>query len=290
MKKVAVIGSISTDFVVSTDVIPMQGQTVVGKDFKTFFGGKGANQAIAVSRSGIETFMVGAVGDDIFGTALLENLQINQINIDMVAIKKNTSSGSAFIQVKDGDNRITVIEGANGKVTVKDVQMIHPKLLEMDMVVLQNEMAVEVIEHVLAFCAQNNITVLYNPAPVKSIPSEILADVDFLTPNEHEFKMLFDNQTIADVLPKFPNKLIVTLGDKGAVYHNGQEQVLIPAEKITEVVDTTGAGDTFNGYLVRGILSKQPLDDVIRFANKAAAMAIQKPGAQQGIPYWNEVK
>lgn len=290
MKKIAVIGSLSTDFVVSTDIIPNQGETVVGKQIKTFFGGKGANQAVAISRSGVETFMLGAVGEDSFGSDLLKNLQDNHIDTSMMKIVKGVSSGSAFIQVYEGDNRIIIIEGSNASLTIDDIKKNEEKLKQMNLLVLQNEIPTEVIEYVIKFAAANDIVTVYNPAPIKKIDEKMLDLVDYLTPNEHEFNALFPNQTLEEALERFPNKLIVTLGDKGATYHDKTEIKLVPSEKIAKVVDTTGAGDTFNGYLAYGLLNGKTIEEAIMMGNKAAGLAIQKEGAQSGIPTIDEVK
>lgn len=287
--RVAVVGSISMDYVINTDQIPIEGETVIGKQFKTHFGGKGANQAIAVKRSGVETFMVGAVGDDGIGHEMLENLIANDISTDMVKVVPNEHSGVAFIQVKDGDNRIIVVEGANAHLSISDIERHRDRLNEMDMVVLQNELPIAVIEHVIGFCHEHTIPVLYNPAPVKEIKTELLPLVDYLTPNLTECQALFENQSLDDLLALYPNKLIVTLGEQGATYHDGERAIVVPAMRVDNVVDTTGAGDTFNGYLVRSLLEEKALKEAIELSTRASAVAIQKEGAQTGIPFYQDV-
>ncbi|MGX7031338.1 ribokinase [Vagococcus zengguangii] len=289
MKKIAVIGSLSTDFVVTTNIIPEQGETVVGKEFATFYGGKGANQAIATSRSGIETYMVGAVGDDNFGENLLSNLIHNHIDTSMVKVVKDMSSGVAIIQVHQGDNRIVIVEGSNGKNEIADIDNHSDLLKEMDLFVIQNEIPVEVIEYVIEFAHQAGIPTLYNPAPIKAINPELLNKVSYITPNEHEFEALFTNQSLEEALAMHPNKLVVTLGSKGAVYHDGKQVVLVEQEPVDNVVDTTGAGDTFNGYFASGILKGLSIEEAIKLGNRAAGLAIQKKGAQNGIPKIDEV-
>lgn len=289
MKKVAVIGSISTDFVVNTTVIPKEGQTVIGESFDTFFGGKGANQAIAISRAGVQTYMVGAVGDDTFGESLIDNLRNNQIDTSMVQKIINQNSGSAIIQVKNSDNRIIVVEGANAELTIEDITGYQEKLKEMDLIVLQNEIPVPVIEYVIRFCRDHQLSILYNPAPFKEISRELIDSVTYLTPNEHEFKQLYPDAEPEAQLKKMPNQLIITLGKKGAIFNNGREEKVIPACQVANVVDTTGAGDTFNGYFVSGLLGNLTLEQAIKLGNKASALAIQKHGAQSGIPRREEV-
>lgn len=289
MKKVAVIGSISMDFVVTTNIIPNQGETVVGEAFQTFFGGKGANQAIALSRSELDVFMLGAVGNDSFGRSLIDNLKNNGINTEMIQTYDNVESGSAHIQIKDGDNRIIIVPGANDLISVEVVQSYREKLEQMDMVVLQNEMPMETIEYLIEFCSERQIAVLYNPAPAKEIPERYLDKVTYLTPNEHEALLLFPNQSQEEMLRNYPNKLVITLGDQGAVFFDGEKQITVPAKKVDTVVDTTGAGDTFNGYFVKGILEGLSIEKSLALGNAASAIAIQTKGAQSGIPAYEKV-
>lgn len=289
MKKVAVIGSISTDFVVTTKIIPNQGETLVGESFQTFFGGKGANQAIALSRSGLDVSMIGAVGKDVFGQALIDNLKENGINTDMIQTVETAESGSAHIQVMDGDNRIIIIPGANDRLSIDVVKQYQQQLQQMEMVILQNEIPVETIEYIIDFCATQRIQVLYNPAPAKEISEEYIEKVTYLTPNEHEAVLLFGNKERAEVLRNYPNKLIITLGDQGATFFDGEAEVIVPAQKVATVIDTTGAGDTFNGYFAKGIIEGLTIAESLKLGNAASAIAIQTKGAQNGIPMYEKV-
>ncbi|MGX7263378.1 ribokinase [Enterococcus crotali] len=289
MKKVAVIGSISTDFVVTTEMIPNQGETLVGESFQTFFGGKGANQAIALSRSGLDVSMIGAVGKDAFGQSLIDNLKNNGINTEMIQLFDTVDSGSAHIQVMDGDNRIIIIPGANDRITVDVVKQYQQQLQQMEMVILQNEIPIETIEYVIDFCSTHRIQVLYNPAPAKKIAEEYIEKVTYLTPNEHEAVLLFENKERAEILRRYPNKLIITLGDQGAIFFDGEKEILVPAQKVTAVIDTTGAGDTFNGYFAKGILEGLTIEESLELGNAASAIAIQTKGAQSGIPIYEQV-
>ncbi|MGX6962396.1 ribokinase [Vagococcus xieshaowenii] len=289
MKKVAVIGSLSTDFVVTTGIIPEQGETVVGEEFATFYGGKGANQAVAASRAGVQTYMFGAVGDDEFGQHLIDNLTNNQIDSSMIKVAEHTSSGVAIIQVHEGDNRIIIVEGSNSKNETVDIDNHAEMLKEMDLFIIQNEIPTDVIEYAIKFAEEAGIPVLYNPAPIKEISHELLEKITYITPNEHEFETLFQGKTLEQALAENPNKLIVTLGSKGAIYHNGEQAILVEQEKIDNVIDTTGAGDTFNGYFASGILTGLSIEEAIKLGNRASGIAIQKKGAQTGIPKIEEV-
>lgn len=285
------VGSLSMDFVVRTDILPNQGETVIGESFKTFFGGKGANQAIAARRAGLDVYMFGAVGGDSFGDRLLENLLVNDIHTQGIAKLENTESGSAHIHIHQGDNRIIIVPGANDQVSIEMMKNQLEFLQEMDLIILQNEIPMATIEYLVDFAHEKKIKVLYNPAPVKKISESLIEKVDFLTPNEHEFSLMFESKDLQEILVQFPNKLIVTLGSEGAVYCDEKLQIKkISGQKVSNIIDTTGAGDTFNGFLAKGIVEGLTLSESISLANQAAALSIQKEGAQDGIPYIKDVK
>ncbi len=289
LNKIIVIGSMATDFVVTTKVKPNQGETVFGEKFDTNFGGKGANQAIAASRLGAEVAMLGHVGTDRFGNEIVENLNVNGVSTENVEPVTHFPSGAAHIILHENDNSIIVIPGANNVLDFARFSEIKGNITEADLVILQNEIPQEANEAIIDWCWEAKIPVLYNPAPARKLNPRMLSKVGYLTPNEHEFKLLFPNQKLADVLAAYPNRLIVTLGAKGAIFHNGKSEVLVPAFPVA-AVDTTGAGDTFNGALAVGILAGVPLENAIAFANLAAAISVKGYGAQGGMPTLKEMK
>lgn len=292
MATITVIGSISTDFVVETDRRPLMGETVEGNAFSTSFGGKGANQAVAAARLGARTSMLGAVGEDAFGNQLLTNLSENGIAVNNVE-RVTHSSGSAFITLVDGDNSIIYVPGANGAYSpalLKQVLENDSVLQNSDLVLVQNETPVDTVEYLIRKCSALDIKLLLNPAPAREIKRELLDLVTFLTPNESEFNVLFPGEDRETVLAKYPNKLIITLGSKGAVFHDGEEIQSIPSLKIDKVVDTTGAGDTFNGAFAFAYASGLTIKDSIKFGNLAAGLSIQKAGAQTGAPTLEQMK
>lgn len=289
MSCLVVIGSMTTDFVVNTERPPQMGETIEGEQFETFFGGKGANQAVVAARLGAEVSMIGAVGDDVFGEKILANLTDCGVDTSGVKVIPDQSSGSAHITVVDGDNAIVIVLGANGAVEPQLIVEADELLSDVTCILLQNELPVEVVEYVIDYCHQRNITLLYDPAPAREISIDLLEKVDYLTPNETEFSVLFPGQTISDVLANYPNQLIVTLGDKGVKYHDGTEIVHVPAPTIDKVVDSTGAGDTFNGALAVQLSKGKALKEAIRFASVAAGLSVMKRGAQTGAPTEHEV-
>lgn len=289
MNKILVIGSLSTDFIVSTLVKPNQGETVFGESFDTAFGGKGANQAVAASRLGEEVAMMGNVGNDTFGGKIIDNLKENGVDVSNVEPVTHFPSGAAHIILHNQDNSIIVVPGANKAMTPERFTRVKAKLLDYDLVILQNEIPQETNEQIIDWCWENKVPVLYNPAPARQIKADMFDKITFLTPNEHEFAVLFAGQSMTEVLKKYPNQLIVTLGAKGAIFHDGEKEVIVAAFPV-DPVDTTGAGDTFNGALAVGIMQGKSLTEAIKFANLAASLSVQGFGAQGGMPTLEQVE
>lgn len=284
---ITVIGSINMDIAIQTDIFPKQGETVLGNLFTTIPGGKGANQAVAAARLGSEVQMIGAVGKDGFGEELYTNLKNENIQVDSI-VKTNSYTGIANILLHDQDNRIIVVPGANFDVT-KDVVDTNLELIKKSkLVMMQLEIPVETIEYVLDVCQSLAIPVLLNPAPAANFKREWIDKVTFLTPNETECEVMF-GADVETVLKQYPNKIIVTLGGDGAAYHNGLQIVRIAGFKTT-AIDTTGAGDTFNGAFAHAYTTGNSIDDAVHFANIAASLSVEKFGAQGGMPTQNEVK
>lgn len=279
---ITVIGSINMDLVVDTTIFPKQGETVLGNRFETVPGGKGANQAVAAARLGGEIHMVGAVGQDGFGQELTANLSTEGIHTRFVATAQETATGIANILLYENDNRIIVVPGANGVVTEAEIDEARELIERSELVIMQLEIPQESVDYALRVCKEADIPVLLNPAPAKNFKEEWMSSIAYLTPNETECEEIFHSE-IEEALEKYPNQLIVTLGAAGARYYNGKEHVFIEGFK-TKAVDTTGAGDTFNGALAYAITSGQPLKEAVRFANIAASLSVEKFGAQGGMP------
>lgn len=289
MSKLTVVGSLSTDFVVSAEKRPEVGETIIGTDFKTTFGGKGANQAIAAARLGSQVTMIGTVGADVFGQEIIVNLKNNRIDTTNVESVTHLPSGSAHITVVDGDNSIVYIPGANNAVTEEQIVSALNEIEESDLVLVQNETPLEIINILVELCFQRGIKTIYNPAPAKPIPEELIEKVTFLTPNESEYNILFPNFSLSEGMKKYPNKLIITMGSKGVYFNNGSKEIQVPSY-LVEPVDTTGAGDTFNGAFAVASTAGLDIETSIRFGNLAAALSIQKFGAQGGMPTLDEMK
>lgn len=289
MWDILVIGSINADLVFVSDKRPKAGETIIGEDFKIIPGGKGANQAIAAARLGKRVGFIGAVGDDVNGKMLIENFSQNSVETKYIKTIENVSSGVANITISEMDNSIIVIPGANSFVTKEMIDENIDIIKSSKLVLLQCEIPLETVEYIVELNHKNNIKTILNPAPAVNMRNDIISKVNYLTPNEHEARIIFNNYNMEEILAKYPNKLIITKGQQGVVYHNGNNIVNIPAFNV-EVVDTTGAGDTFNGALATAIVDGLSLDNSILFANKAAAISITKFGAQNGMPYIKDLE
>lgn len=289
MHKITVIGSISTDFVATTAIRPEMGETVEGENFERSFGGKGANQAVAIGRLGGHVEMIGAVGDDPFGKELLSNLRANHVLNENVERVTGFPSGAAIITLHKNDNAIIYVAGANNQMSHLKTDTVLDAIKQSDLVIIQNEMPQSQIDQIIDYCQANAIKVLYNPAPARKLDRQLIEKVTYLTPNEKEFQDIFPELSISEALKKYPNKLFITLGAKGVIYHDGDKEVLVPAYKVSPV-DTTGAGDTFNGAFGLALTKGLSIEESVKFGNLAAALSIQKFGAQGGMPTMEEMK
>lgn len=292
MGKVVVVGSINVDMVFVSKVRPKAGETVLGEEFHIIPGGKGANQAVAASKLGAESFMIGCVGNDSNGEFSLANLQNMKVNTHCIEKLNDTPTGVANIIVAEGDNSIIVVAGSNNKITRYTIDKYKKIILDADIVLIQLEIPIEVAEYTSQLCKANNVRVILNPAPAVELSKRLVENSTFITPNEHELKIIFGKTNLEstdEIVKNYPNKLIVTMGSKGVKYFDGLEIINVPVYKV-DIVDTTGAGDTFNGGLAAALVRGEKLEDAVKFANKAAALSITKLGAQSGMPSLNEMQ
>lgn len=287
--KISVVGSINMDMTVTADRIPLKGETLKGGTLSYIPGGKGANQAVAMAKLGAEVEMFGCVGNDGAGEALISNLKQHGVRTENIKVIENVPTGIALITVAENDNTIVVVAGTNGCVSREYVDSVKDAILESDMVLLQHEIPLETVEYVINLCYEHGVKVLLNPAPASEVSRELVEKVTFLTPNEHEARLIFGDMPVEDMMRLYPEKLIVTQGSRGVstCLKNG-ELLNIPAIK-ARVVDTTGAGDTVNGAFAMQIAAGQSIEEALRFANTAASLSIEKFGAQSGMPTYEEV-
>ncbi|MDD3348317.1 MAG: ribokinase [Bacilli bacterium] len=295
MKKIFVLGSLNIDLSIGCDYFPIPGETVIGRDFISNPGGKGANQAVAAAKAGATVIMLGAVGNDFFGKLLKKNLQKYNINNHHVVVK-NCPTGVAIIIINDQNNRIVLDSGANYQYEYADFAKILTKLAKPgDYFVTQLENRIDVVKAGLALAKKLEMVTVLNPAPAFLLDDHLLNSCDYIIPNENESYILsnLNNEKVEKLIKYFLGKgiknVIITLGEKGCAFSNGDKVNYVEAKK-TIVVDTTAAGDTFIGSLVAKLAENCDLETAVNYANVASALAITRQGAQQSIPTRQEVE
>ena len=289
-RKITVIGSINMDLVTSTTQIPKVGETVLGQSFHSIPGGKGANQAVAAARLGGDVTMIGAVGDDSFGRTLVDHLTHQGINTKNIIEVKDVSSGIASIILSAADNSIIVVPGANNSITPEIIEKHEDIIRASSILLLQLEIPLESVIRAIELAKKHGVLTILNPAPIQKLPKNLLEMVDFVTPNEHEQELLFASvEGTEKDLANLKEKCIVTKGSKGVVIYKNGKKVEIPSVQV-EAVDTTGAGDSFNGALAYALCEGLEIVEACRFANVVGAISVTKLGAQTGMPTKKEVE
>ena len=283
-KKILIIGSINKDLVVTAPRFPKEGETILGSNFYTGNGGKGANQACAIGKLGGDVSILGAVGDDSFGKDLCNALISNNVNTDNLIIKNNVSTGIAVITVTDdGANNIIVAQGANALITKDDIK---EELISLyDIIVMQLEIPLEIAEYAAYIAKKLGKTVVLNPSPAVKLSRDFLSYVDILIPNETEIDIIGG---IDYAFERGVKNIILTLGANGCDFINKEGRKHFDAYKV-DVLDTTAAGDSFLGGVVRMIADNKSIEEAIIFATKVSNITVTRKGAIDSIPTYNEV-
>ncbi len=291
--KVVVVGSFNMDLVVKAGRRPQTGETLMGEAFGMFIGGKGSNQAIAAARLGADVTMIGRLGTDLFGDTLMAAHTEERICTDYVIQDTEAGTGVASIWIDaDGDNSIVLVPQANMRLSVEDIERASESIADADVLLLQLEVPIAASQRAAEIAKANGATVVLNPAPAQELPTDFLAQVDLLTPNEVETESLSrirvstttDAECAAKVLlDRGLSAVILTLGERGALLLTSDLTQLVPAYAVA-VVDTTAAGDAFCGALATGIGRGENLVDAVAFANAAAALAVTMLGAAPSMP------
>jgi ribokinase len=299
-KRIVVVGSINLDLVAATQRIPIAGETVAGFTFRTFPGGKGANQAVAVGRLGAPVSMIGKVGTDIFGGQLRESLEESKVNTDAVG-EVSGSSGVALITTDImGANAITVVAGANAQLFPDDLDAHIGLIQSAGILLTQLEIPLETVEYLAEIAAHERTPLVLDPAPARSLPASLLKCVDWLTPNETETCVLLGHgsQELSDNLIEDAATALLLQGSRNVILKLGQRgcylalsdgtRHLVPAYTV-KAVDTTAAGDAFNGAFAVALMNGQNPVDSAAWASAVAAIAVTRPGAQASMPTAVEV-
>lgn len=299
MKKIGVIGSLNMDLVATAERFPRPGETLVGREFRTFPGGKGANQAVAAARLGADVAMFGKLGDDVFGEQYRAILRKEGVRAAGVKSERGTSTGIAVIEVNGaGENHILIMPGANGRVDRTFIKSARIELVKRDIFLLQLEIPIPAILHAVRLLKRHGKTVILDPAPARRIPDELIAWVDYITPNETELEILAGERTTSSggmrraaesLLAKGAGTVIAKAGSRGAFIAGGGAFVHVPGYKV-KVVDTTAAGDSFNAGFAVALAEGKGIRECVDFANAVGALAVTAEGAQGGMPCREDVE
>jgi ribokinase len=297
--KILVVGSSNTDMIIKLPRIPRPGETILGGEFTTAPGGKGANQAVGAARAGGDVTFIARVGEDVFGERALGGFAKDRINLRHIVRDKHNPSGVALIFVAaDGQNSIAVAPGANAKLSPRDVRSARKAFAEASVVLLQLETPLSTVAAAAQLAAHHQVPVILNPAPAQPLPDVLLKRVSILTPNESEIELLTGirltgERAFARAADKLRSRgvqtVVITLGHRGAFVAGDSGCKLVPGFKV-KAVDTTAAGDIFNGALAVALAEGRALFDAVRFANAAAAISVTRLGAQPSVPRRAEIE
>ncbi len=297
--EIVVIGSSNTDMVVQSDHLPAPGETILGGTFLMNPGGKGANQAVAASRLGGNVTFVSRTGNDAFGKQAVQHLQEEGIDTDFISIDSDLPSGVALITVDaNGENCIVVAPGSNMAMKPEDIDKAIERIKVAEIILLQLETPLETVQYAVENAHRHGVKVILNPAPAQQLTDALLKNLFTITPNESEAEILtgirvMDIASAERAAGIFRDKgieqVIITMGAAGAYILSDKYSELIAAPKVV-AVDTTAAGDTFNGALAVALSEGNDMRKAVLFANQAASIAVTRPGAQASIPYRKELK
>lgn len=285
--RVCVIGSINVDFVILADRLPAPGETVLGGRFSIHDGGKGANQAVAAARAGAEVSMIGAVGEDELGRRAVDALRAEGVDVARIRLHAVEPTGVALVAVGPrGENQIVVAPGANDAWELDDGD--RSLIAAADVVITNHEVPQTVVADVLHAAHDAGVRAILNPAPARALSAEVLRLGPILTPNEHELVVAIGNDVaegaLDELVARHAGPVIVTQGAAGALLAIDGRREHVPGRPVSAAVDTTGAGDTFNGVLATWLAGGAPIEEAIAAANVAAALSIGAAGAREGMP------
>lgn len=300
--KILVVGSFVMDLISSTTRFPQSGESIIGFDFSTAPGGKGANQAVQAAYLGADVSMVGKVGNDDFGKILLKSISESGVNCDRVAVSDTRPSAVGNIQLevteKGTANRILVVPGANMDIVSADVDFLKEAIADYDMVILQLEIPMEINEQVARYAYDKGVAVMLNSAPSAPLSDELLSCLTYISPNEHEASDLTgikitDDETALAAAKALKDKgvknVLITMGSRGAAFYDGEEFFISESVNYAPVLDPTAAGDSFVGAFCTATCAGASAKDALLFANHTAAITVSGMGAQPSLPKLSKV-
>jgi ribokinase len=298
-RPIVVVGSINLDLVVGAERIPRVGETITGKTFNTYFGGKGANQAVAAAKLLYPVAMVGCVGTDAFGGQLREGLVDAGVDTSGISIVGGPSGVALITTSSLGENNIVVVPGANGHLEPAILERTAPLLQRAGMILTQLEIPIQTVEYLADLAERNDIPLMLDPAPAHDLPTSLLRKITWLTPNETETQEILKihissdedcNVAAESLLSRGAKNVLLKIGTRGAIVaqQNGVREI-VPAFPV-KAVDTTAAGDAFNGGFAVGLMKGMDAIESARFAAAVAAISVTRPGAQPSMPTLQEVE
>ncbi len=292
MKKIVVFGSINVDLVSFAKRFPEPGETINGAGFEIHQGGKGANQAVAAAKLGSRTVVIGAVGRDFFGDFLIDSMKKSGVETEAI-LKLDGTSGVAAIWVDEsGENSIILNAGANGKIDSSFLEKVENFVRDASILLLQLEIPYDSVEKAAKIAHEKGVKIILDPAPARSLSDDLISSIDYVTPNEIEISQIVDGKSLKEKIEKLESKgprVVVKAGTKGVYILENGKLINLKAFKV-RAVDTTGAGDCFNGALAVSLSGGMKLKDSCIFAMAASAISVTRKGAGTSFPMRDEVE
>lgn len=282
--KIIVVGSSSIDLVLNTEKYPQQNETVMAYNSESFFGGKGANQAVGTSRLGASTYFIGCVGMDPFGQQIMRNLVDEGVNIGFVAETEETSTGAAYVTAAKGQNTIIVVPAANSKLRPKHVDEAEKYFTTADLVLIQLEIPMDVVEHTVELAKSNGKKVGIYAAPARKLSDNVVEAADFIIVKRNEIPTVFGNENKDEIIEKYPNKVFVRDDTNSTTFFNGYEMKYFRNDH-DEAIHKMGMGDAFTSGFAVAFCHGNSIEECVKFGNAVSMRVTKERGSQKGLPY-----